>query len=252
VDLMPPEGFTSESGKVVPQIVPTDLDSLFQGAGEIDANGDPNKDHTGDFADIRVIDRVDAEGNHHWIVQIPSTQNWSMTPGDTPNDLTSDLAAEAQHQTVLMQAVKEAMAKADIGSTDPVMLAGFSLGGITAGLMASDPWMTSNYNVTNVVTAGSSIANFDIPSSVDVLSFEHRTDLVPATEGAANPATSNQVTVKDDAPAGPGSPHDAYKYAETASDFQNSGDPNAENFTESTSEFFSGGTATVSDYQATR
>jgi hypothetical protein len=232
-------------------IVPTDLSSLFQGAGEIDRNGDPDGDQTGNFANIRIVDRVDADGNHHWIVQIPSTQNWSPTPGATPNDLSSDLAAEAQHQTVLLQAVTEAMAAAGISETDPVMLAGFSLGGITAGLMASDPTIQKDYNVTNVVTAGSSIANFDIPSTVDVLSFEHEGDLVPATDGAHNPATSNQVTVFD-APIGSGSPHDAGKYAVTAGDFQDSADPNAQYFTESSQQFFGDGDVTVSDYQATR
>ena len=194
---------------------------------------------------------MDADGNHSWIVQIPSTQNWSPTPGDAPNDLTSDLAAEAQHQSVLLQAVKEAMTQANIGSTDPVMLAGFSLGGITAGLMASDPWINSHYTVTNVVTAGSSIGGFDIPPTVDVLSFEHEGDLVPATDGTPNPATSNQVTVFD-TPPGTGEPHNARKYAATAGDFQNSTDPNAEYFTDSTERFFTGGTATVHDYQATR
>jgi hypothetical protein len=251
VSLMPPDQFTDAEGAVVEQIVPTDLDSLLKGSAEIDANGDPSKDGTGDFADIRIIDRVDAKGNHSFIVQIPSTQNWSPTPGDAPNDLTSDLAAEAQHQTVLLQAVKDAMAKAGIASTDPVMLSGFSLGGITAGLMASDPWVNSNYNVTNVVTAGSSIGNFDIPSTVDVLSFEHEGDLVAATDGTPNPATSNQVTVFD-TPPGTGEPHNALKYAQTAGDFQESADPNAEYFSDSTDQFFNGGTATVSDYQATR
>jgi hypothetical protein len=251
VSLMPPESFTDAEGAVVEQIVPTDLDSLLRGSGEIDANGDPTEDGTGDFADIRIVDRVDANGNHSWIVQIPSTQNWSPTPGDAPNDLTSDLAAEAQHQTVLLQAVKDAMAQAGISSTDPVMLSGFSLGGITAGLMASDPWVNSHYNVTNVVTAGSSIGNFDIPSTVDVLSFEHEGDLVAATDGTPNPATSNQVTVVDE-PPGTGEPHNALKYASTADDFQNSSDPNAEYFTDSSDRFFSGGTATVYDYQATR
>jgi hypothetical protein len=251
VSLMPPDSFTDAEDEVVEQIVPTDLDSLLKGSAEIDVNGDPTKDGTGDFADIRIVDRVDANGNHSWIVQIPSTQNWSPTPGDAPNDLTSDLAAEAQHQTILLQAVKDAMAKADISSTDPVMLSGFSLGGITAGLMASDPWVNSHYNVTNVVTAGSSIGNFDIPSTVDVLSFEHEGDLVAATDGTPNPATSNQVTVFDE-PPGTGEPHNALKYSQTAGDFQDSTDPNAQYFTDSTEQFFSGGTATVSDYQATR
>ncbi|MCY7403124.1 MAG: hypothetical protein LH475_00550 [Cryobacterium sp.] len=249
--------FLNVQGGVVDQIVPIDLNTLFRGAGEIDANGDPNEDGVADFSNIRVVDRVGADGVHHWIVQIPSTQSWSHVPSAVLNDLTSDLAAEAQHQTALMQAVKDAMAQAHVGSSDPVMLAGFSLGGITAGLMGSDPWMNDHYNITSVVTAGASIGNFDVPSNVNVLSFEHRGDLVPATDGTDNPATTNLMTVHAAAPVigrdpDPGDPHKAVTYAVTADEFQKSEDPNAVAFTTSTQGFFTGGTATVHDYAATR
>lgn len=249
-----PTTFTDSQGALIPQIVPTNLNSLFRGADDIDTNADTNDDGTGEFSDIRLVERVGPDGVSHWIVQIPSTQNWGLAPGTATNDLPSDLASMAQHQTVLMAAVKEAMAQAGVGAHDPVMLAGFSLGGITAGLMGSDPWMNQHYNITNVVTAGASIGNFDIPSDVNVLSFEHRGDLVPATEGADNPATTNQVTVHAD-PPGMGDhtePHDAQKYAVTAGKFQNSLDPNADTFTTSAAGFFSGGKATVHDYAATR
>ncbi|TFC29583.1 hypothetical protein E3O25_04990 [Cryobacterium sp. TMT1-3] len=250
--------FTDSKGDPIPQLVPTDLDTLFRGANEIDTNGDaPAGSPEGtpdDFSDIRLVERVGVDGVKHWIVQIPSTQNWALAPGTATNDLPSDLASMAQHQTVLMAAVKEAMEQAGVKPHDPVMLAGFSLGGITAGLMSSDPWMNQHYNITNVVTAGASIGNFDIPSDVNVLSFEHTGDLVPAGDGSDNPATTNQATVHAD-PPGMGDntePHNAVKYAVTAGEFQGSGDPNADAFTASARGFFTGGEATVHDYAATR
>ncbi|SEN12109.1 hypothetical protein E3O25_12690 [Cryobacterium sp. TMT1-3] len=251
---IPSESFTNEAGEIIAQIAPTDLSTLFLGAQEIDANGDPNGDSTGDFSDIRLVERVAVDGVKHWIVQIPSTQNWGLAPGIATNDLPSDLASMAQHQTVLMAAVKQAMEDAGVTSHDPVMFAGFSLGGITAGLMSQDPWMNQHYNITNVVTAGASIGNFDIPSDVNVLSFEHTGDLVPAGDGSDNPATTNQVTVHADAPmmGDNAEPHNAVKYAVTAGEFQGSGDPNAGTFTTSAQGFFTGGDVTVHDYKATR
>ncbi|TFD14349.1 hypothetical protein E3T35_02850 [Cryobacterium sp. TMT1-2-2] len=253
-----PISFTDSDGSPIIQIVPSDLKSLFEGADEIDTNGDaPAGSPEGtpdDFSDIRLVERVGPDGVHHWIVQIPSTQNWGLAPGTATNDLPSDLASMAQHQTVLMAAVKEAMEQAGVKAHDPVMLAGFSLGGITAGLMSSDPWMNQHYNITNVVTAGASIGNFDIPSGVNVLSFEHTGDLVPAGDGSDNPATTNQVTVHAD-PPGMGDhtePHDAAKYAVTAGEFQGSGNPNADTFTGSAKDFFIGDDVTVHDYAATR
>ncbi|TFD56794.1 hypothetical protein E3T39_15810 [Cryobacterium suzukii] len=253
-----PIAFTDSKGAPIPQIVPTDLDTLFKGAWDIDRNGNaPAGSPKGSpdvFSDIRLVERVGVDGVSHWIVQIPSTQNWGLAPGTATNDVPSDLASMAQHQTVLMEAVKRAMDQADVKSHDPVMLAGFSLGGITAGLMSSDPWMNQHYNITNVVTAGASIGNFDIPADVNVLSFEHTGDLVPAGDGSDNPATTNQVTVYTD-PPGMGDksePHDALKYAVTAGKFQNSLDPNADTFTASAKGFFSGKEATVHDYAATR
>ena len=147
-----------------------------------------------------------------------------------------------------------AMEDAKIGSEDPLMLTGFSLGGITASALGSDPWVNSHYNVTNVVVGGSSIARFDFPPDVQVTAFEIRGDLVPLTDGMNNPATPNQVTVRTDNP-GTGDkfePHNALNYATSAAQYQASGDPNAVRFTESTQNFFSGENTVVRDYAVMR
>jgi len=240
-----PINIAALTGSKAPPTTPTDVKSLFRGSYEIDTNGAHK------FADIRITDRVDSDGQHHWIVQIPSTQNWSPQTSAVPNDLSSDVSVEGGHPTVLMAAVKDAMSQAGIGSNDPVMLTGFSLGGITAGALAADPWMNNHYTITNLVTAGSGIANFAVPSTVNVLSFEHNNDLVPTMCGVSNPATTNWVTYHSD-PLSAGDPHDARRYGNTGAVFQSSGDPNARVFNRSAEGFFSGGTVTVQDYKAVR
>jgi poly(3-hydroxybutyrate) depolymerase len=100
-------------------------------------------------------------------------------------------------------------------------MTGFSLGGITAAALASD---NTDYNIQQVVTAGSPIARFDIPESVGVLAYESTQDVMPALDGGTNP--SRWKTVHDMAPTLatedarkvilPDSAHDLDRYARMA------------------------------------
>jgi len=150
------------------------------------------------------------------------------------------------------------MKKEGISSTDPVMLEGFSLGGITAGSMAADPNL--HFNITHVVTAGAPIANFDIPHSVQVMSLEHNEDPVARLDGTANPDRSNWTTVHADAPllasdnnVAPGiaAAHNADRYAKTAASASVLGNASVDAWQDSAKDFFTGN-GTVTDYGAQR
>jgi len=241
-------------------VSPTNLSTLFEGSAQIDSF-DAIGDDTDSFARIRI---TEVPGNPpSFIVQIPSTQSWDATAGSTPNDLTSDTHAMLAQQTALSSAVDAAMQEAGITSENPVMLEGFSLGGITAGQMAADPNL--NYNITHVVTGGSPIANFDIPSDVQVLSLEFDEDPVAKLDGNNNPDSANWSTVQADAPSLPsdkGVPvgiggeqgaHNADRYAVTAAEVDASADPSITAWSESADGFFSGsGPSTTTDYGAQR
>lgn len=227
-------------------IVPNDVASLFAGASQIDNVGLDAE------AVIRVIKSIDANGNASFVVQIPSTMSWNPLAGATPNDVTSDLYAMARgDQTALAQAVYQAMERAGIRD-EPVMLAGFSLGGITAGAIAAGD---SGYNITQVVTAGSPIGRMGIPSDVNVISLEARQDLVHGLDGLSNP--SSWTTIHEDAhllgAEGAGSvinpkdAHDANRYAVMALAHPDiNSDPGVAAFLNG------GGTSEVVDYYATR
>jgi hypothetical protein len=232
------------------------LADLMNGSAEIDAEGAKS------FSDIRIVES--AGPPRSFIVQIPSTQVWDPKAGPVSNDLTSDVVAMQGEQTALAAAVLEAMAAAGISSTDPVMLEGFSLGGITAGLLASDPALP--YNVTHVVTAGSPIARYDIPEDVQVMSLEYAEDPVARLDGRGNPDQANWTTVHGQDPPrvidpdtgeletkdpGIAGAHNATRYEVLADEGTRAGDPSVDRFIDSADSFFSGGQQ-VTDFHGTR
>ncbi len=98
----------------------------------------------------------------------------------------------------VMAAVVDAMKQAGIAPGDPVMIAGHSLGGITAMALASNDDFASQFNVQSVVTAGSPVGGYRPDASVSIVSFENTTDLVPAFDGTRNPDQANWITVRHD------------------------------------------------------
>jgi hypothetical protein len=229
------------------RVLPHDLASLFAGASQIDNVGRSN------FSDIRIIQTGEGPAASY-IVQIPSTQSWLPWTGAVPNDLTSDLyAMRYGDQTALANAVFQAMHDAGIRTGEggqPVMLTGFSLGGITAGAMAADP---RGYHIEQLVTAGSPIGAMNIPATTHVTAFEARQDLVPTLDGTPNP--TSWTTIRHDASAfstenpsstfTPLEAHDANRYAVMAKE-------NTDVSTDPAIAKFFGGSQSVTDFYAHR
>jgi len=236
-------GFDLDRGLIKPH----DVASLMAGAAQIDRIG-------GDaFADIRIIKSDDGFGHLFYTVQIPSTSSWNPVAGVVPNDVTSDVyAMRYRQQTALANAVLDAMVQAKIPTGDgapPVMVTGFSLGGITAGAIAAHP---GPYNIQQVVTAGSPIGTMPISPNIHVVALEGSEDLVPTLDGATNPKTWTTVhqtgypLVGESNPTmNPANVHNANRYAVMAVNNPTvNNDPNITRFL--------GGTLTVTDYAAVR
>jgi hypothetical protein len=192
----------------------TDYAHAFYTNGEIDGMG--NTQET--VVDITKV--VDEYGNVTWRVTLPSTQNWQVGfdwwEQGAANDLGSNLALilTPDQQAAYERMVIEAMQEAGIGPTDPVMLVGFSQGGILAGKLASNPDLP--FQVEAIVVGGSPIDHMDIPPSVSVLSFQHTGDIVPQLDGTAATAhPPNWVTVSQ-APQPNQEEHGANSYSLTA------------------------------------
>jgi len=70
---------------------------------------------------------------------------------------------------------------AGIDPADPVMLVGFSQGGIMAGHLAAN--RQGDYNIQGILVVGSPIDHMQIPSGVNVVSIQHTFDPVPHLDG---------------------------------------------------------------------
>lgn len=202
-------------------IEPRDMSSLLISAAQIDMTGAQEE------AVIRIIKSVGPDGISRYTVQIPSTLSWSIFPGNLPNDFSSDLyALSVGDQTALAKVVYEAMERSGIKKTDPVMLVGFSLGGITAAAIASGD---RGYNIRQVVTAGAPIAGYNLTDGANppnVISLESTGDPVAILDGAGNRQTDNWRTTRDTTPRFSGEKeeeslppidnHNALRYAKMA------------------------------------
>lgn len=130
------------------------------------------------------------------IVNIPGTDQWSPRAGDNPLDLTGNaLLAGSQGSSAGSQATADAISQLyqqhGIPPDTPLMLNGHSQGGMIASSLAADPQFASRYNVTDVMTYGSPVDNYDVPTGVNQLNLQHGSDIVPKIDaggGFYNPA----------------------------------------------------------------
>lgn len=164
---------------------PEDLAGALADAGFVDGLGKSYDDNGNpisvDETVISVTRVVDADGTVRWRVALPSTQEWlSRLNGDQGgvHDLDSNLALmlTPAMRSQYERAVLEAMQQAGVGADDPVMLIGFSQGGIMAGTLAA---YNNDYNWSAVVAAGAPIDHMPIPDSTSVVSVQHDGDPVP-------------------------------------------------------------------------
>lgn len=205
-------------------IRPNDVSTLFASAAQMDELGGTQE------AVIRVIKSHGSDGQVRYTVQIPSTMSWDPRRGVIPNNITSGLRSLANgDQSAIAQAVYDAMEKAGIRKSDPVMLVGFSLGGIAAGAIASS---SSGYNIEKIVTAGAPIAGYSLERNGNksaALSFEANEDPVAILDGRTPQSSSNHEVIRGpyrdlrgENPQDfslPFKSHDVLRYARMAEDY---------------------------------
>lgn len=136
---------------------------------------------------IRVVAIRNAAGEIvSWRVQLPSTQNWNPLNTDGAlNDARTDamLSMFPGVPTQYEQAVWDAMTQAGVFESDaPIMFTGWSLGGMMAGELATDPRVEDR--VASVFTAGSAIDKHysDMPPDVRVTQINNGIDPVHTLE----------------------------------------------------------------------
>lgn len=216
-----------------------------------------------------VVERLEPERGRprRWIVYLPPTNDWGVRGGPYASDLTSNLGMvgkQGMRNTGLgsgrgkPDAVDEAllaMREAGVRPGEPVLLVGFSQGGITAASLASDPEIRRDVSVRGVFTAGSPISEFALPDDVATLSLENETDPVPLLDGGTNPDRTNWTTVTGHVLGPDGNPmirermaggepfagHYLDGYLQLAAEAERSGDPSVQQWQASMGDFLGTG-----------
>jgi pimeloyl-ACP methyl ester carboxylesterase len=197
-----------------------------------------------------------ADGQRRAIVDVPGTKSWDPGRTDDVTSLSTNARALDGASTTYERGVLDAMTRAGVTNTDQVMIVGHSEGGMVAVTAARDAVRSGRFDVTHVVTAGAPIARSvgDLPESVRVLALENDHDVVPAIDGAANPASPNVTTVHFDVDtATVGGNHGlSTAYEAGAAETDASGDPSVHAFTDSAEGFLDGTDEDTQLYLITR
>ena len=177
---------------------------------------------TGAFS---IIKTTYSDGTCSYQVILPGTQQWTAGQSN-PQDLLTNLQANAGAGDDYSQLVVAAMTKAGIKSTDPVCIYGHSQGGIVATNLTANAQVRARFNIVATATAGSPTGNSVIPSGTQYLSMENADDVVPSLDGKAPvsaPNRTNVVTVHQG-----NDQHDQRVYARSAKQLPN--EPGAQTF----------------------
>lgn len=145
--------------------------------------------------ELQTLTTADGERRH--VLLLPGTDDMTTLPwtrdGDA-RDMGANLALVGGVPDDVTDGVLEALVAAGVGE-DPVLVVGHSQGGmVAAALLARAD--KHGLSMRHAVTLGSPTGQLPgIPAGSQVLSLEHRGDVVPLLDGGANPDSVEQVTV---------------------------------------------------------
>ncbi|MWB99660.1 hypothetical protein [Agromyces seonyuensis] len=153
-----------------------------------------------------------------WLVYLAGTRDFNPVTGIEPFDAASDVAMIAGESSGLERAAAAALEEAGYRSGEPIVAVGHSAGGMGAVRLAQHPEL----DVVAAISFGGAVADMERPEGVQVVSVEHRDDLVPALAGNARPQDAGFIPVRRevfdgvDVPEGPVPAHQLVRYRETA------------------------------------
>jgi hypothetical protein len=161
------------------------------------------------------------------LVVLPMTRG----EGDQPNNWEQNYSAMQGSSSIVenLDKILEQVFK-EQGITDfkeiPLMIAGFSQGGLNAGLFAQEYF--GKYNIKQLLTLGAPLGRYYIPAEINTIAYEFEEDLVPQVDGKSNADTINTIRV----PGGKNSttngyfpnedgdqPHNLLKYTDAIKDY---------------------------------
>ena len=243
--------FRAQLGTSRPASVRDLLEHLHEVAG---LSGRPDSPANG-TVEVQTITGADGTVRH--VLYLPGTDDFNAPwdqDGDV-RDLETDLDAMSGRPDAYQQGILHALHQAGVGTDEPVLIVGHSLGGMEAAATLAGH---SGYHVTDVVTAGAPTAQLPaFPAGSHVLSLEQAGDIVPQLDGAPNADSVEQTTVIFDAhPDASVVSHHSYNvYEQGAGLIDNSTDPSVTDAVQSLHQhgyLGSGGSVTSQVFQITR
>lgn len=172
------------------------------------------------------IEQVTEEGGMRVIVYIGGTRDFEAGASTEPWDMTSNLQAlNGDEMADSERAVREALAQAAVDAQTPVTLVGHSQGGLIASRIAA----SGDFDVTDLVVAGSPSHGVRVPERVRVTAFEHIDDAIPALSAGVSAVSATTLFIRQSAPAvtHPGAipAHELEAYVTTARAADRTSDP---------------------------
>ncbi|WP_129657188.1 hypothetical protein [Rothia uropygialis] len=175
--------------------------------------------------DVKVVHRPD--GTKSFVVSIPGTDFDNLSSRTDPDGahsildvVTTSPGTPLSESPGLMQMVDRALQEAGAGSTDPVILSGFSQGGMTAMSLASNREFSGRYTIRGVVTTGTPTVTYrGVDPKTKVLHLADVNDPVPVlTGGGSDPGNNHAVVVTSNVGKGGAiqMTHDAETYVRAA------------------------------------
>ena len=138
---------------------------------------------------------INRDGQQVRIVTLPGTQPDSVMVGANPFDVYGNAEARAEDSQYVAAAVAEALRQAGAAAQDPVILVGYSEGGIHAVNTGARLVESGEFSVRMILTAGAPSGDRDVPDGVKVLHLENAGDWVAGADGSSNPDTPDRITV---------------------------------------------------------
>lgn len=170
---------------------------------EFDAAMGPQEKVSLAHVDVTEVTRPD--GSRAFVVAIPGTDFDNLLSRTDPNSAFSiaDVATTTPETPMaqspaLLQLVDRALAEAGAGREDPILLSGFSQGGMAALALASNREFMGRYSVRGVVTTGTPTTMYRaVPRDVRLLHIRDVNDPIPVvTGGGADPGNDHAVVVE--------------------------------------------------------
>ncbi len=157
------------------------LGSYMEQMGQVSEHGDI------------AVSRLQAEGQEVALVHLPGFDIHADDGGRSTLGVTDALGNNSEHLAPL---VEDALERSGVPEGTPLLLTGFSLGGLHALNLSSKDSLSGKYSIKGVLTVGSPGRNTPMPAEFPIIHLQNAHDPVPHILGQVHQGAANRMTVQ--------------------------------------------------------